>query len=205
MPKCNLSYWWSEGTCFCRRFYPIPVFSPTFAASQLNSALDHPTAFKGTAECRIQWHVRDQVCLEAVNILSFCTLLHEIAIVVFKIDVTVGDSNDQINKVNADIILHYLWQKFLSVEDSLIFHELNSVQCLLWNVESAECIQVIAAHPDTIFSISWNCDGSLFATTCKDKFIRVIDPRRGTVVAVRWPPTPHSLLWIFLNCFRFLF
>jgi len=55
---------------------------------------------------------------------------------------------------------------------------------MLWNVESAECIQTIAVHPDTIFSISWNRDGSLFATTCKDKCIRVIDPRAGTVVAV---------------------
>lgn len=56
-------------------------------------------------------------------------------------------------------------------------------KCMLWNVESAECIQTIAVHPDTIFSISWNRDGSLFATTCKDKCIRVIDPRAGTVVA----------------------
>lgn len=56
-------------------------------------------------------------------------------------------------------------------------------KCMLWNVELAECIQVVATHPDAIFSISWNRDGSLFATMCKDKFIRVIDPRRGTVVA----------------------
>lgn len=55
-------------------------------------------------------------------------------------------------------------------------------KCLLWNVELAECIRVVDVHPDVIFSISWNRDGSLFATTCKDKCIRVIDPRRGTVL-----------------------
>ena len=47
-----------------------------------------------------------------------------------------------------------------------------------------ECIQTISCHKDTIFSMSWNRDGSLFATTCKDKKIRVIDPRQNVVVAV---------------------
>jgi len=58
-------------------------------------------------------------------------------------------------------------------------------QCILWNTATGERLNVIAVHPDTIFSISWNHDGSLFATTCKDKQIRVIDPRRGAIVAVR--------------------
>ena len=58
------------------------------------------------------------------------------------------------------------------------------MQCILWNTATAERLSVIAIHPDTIFSVSWNLDGSLFATTCKDKQIRVVDPRRGTVVAV---------------------
>jgi len=57
-------------------------------------------------------------------------------------------------------------------------------QCAVWNTSTGDRLSVIDAHPDTIFSISWNLDGSLFATTCKDKKIRVVDPRRGTVVAV---------------------
>jgi WD40 repeat protein len=51
-------------------------------------------------------------------------------------------------------------------------------------VEKSEQVRVIAVHSDTIFSISWNRDGSLFATTCKDKKIRIIDPRQGNVVVV---------------------
>ncbi|CAG2238697.1 CORO2 [Mytilus edulis] len=54
-------------------------------------------------------------------------------------------------------------------------------KCILWNVEQAEPISVISEHPDSIYSISWNMDGSLFCTTCKDKQIRVLDPRTGSV------------------------
>ena len=42
-------------------------------------------------------------------------------------------------------------------------------------------ISEITCHTDLPMSISWNWDGSLFATTCKDKSLRVIDPRTGTV------------------------
>ncbi|XP_064645556.1 serine/arginine repetitive matrix protein 2-like isoform X4 [Lineus longissimus] len=54
---------------------------------------------------------------------------------------------------------------------------------ILWNIETAEPINIITCHTDTIFSISWNRNGSLFATTSKDKKIRVIDPRSGSVVS----------------------
>lgn len=40
----------------------------------------------------------------------------------------------------------------------------------------------IAAHTDTIYSMSFNYDGSLLSTTSKDKILRVIDPRKGEVV-----------------------
>jgi len=42
----------------------------------------------------------------------------------------------------------------------------------------------ITGHPDTIYSFDWNLDGSLIATTCKDKKIRVINPRNNEIVAV---------------------
>lgn len=49
---------------------------------------------------------------------------------------------------------------------------------LLWNLETAEIICEIEI-PEIPFSISWNYDGSRFLVTCKDKKIRVIDPRKG--------------------------
>ena len=58
-------------------------------------------------------------------------------------------------------------------------------QCIVWNVEQAEPVNIIDCHKDTIFSISWNREGSLFATTSKDKKLRTIDPRTCGVAAVR--------------------
>ncbi|KAG7234847.1 hypothetical protein CRUP_034268, partial [Coryphaenoides rupestris] len=37
-------------------------------------------------------------------------------------------------------------------------------------------------HPDVIFSVCWSRSGSLICTACKDKKVRVIDPRKGKVV-----------------------
>ncbi|CAI9735755.1 coronin-2B isoform X15 [Octopus vulgaris] len=54
-------------------------------------------------------------------------------------------------------------------------------KCILWNVEQAEPLNIINCHNDTVFSITWNREGSLFATTCKDRKIRVHDPRTAQV------------------------
>lgn len=55
----------------------------------------------------------------------------------------------------------------------------------VWNVGTGELVyQLTDAHPDLIYSVSWNKDGSAICTICKDKALRVIDPRRGTVLKV---------------------
>jgi coronin-2 len=54
----------------------------------------------------------------------------------------------------------------------------------IWNLETQQAINVIECHPDIIFSVSWNHNGSLIATTCKDKQLRIIDPRSGEVKQV---------------------
>lgn len=53
---------------------------------------------------------------------------------------------------------------------------------ILWNAATAEA-QIEIPFPDIIYSVSFNYDGSLFACTCKDKFTRVVDPRKGEVIA----------------------
>lgn len=67
---------------------------------------------------------------------------------------------------------------------------------LIWNVGTAEELyRLDSLHPDLIYNVSWNYNGSLFCSACKDKTVRIIDPRRGTLVAVcgpggqgwRWP------------------
>eukprot|EP00061_Rhincodon_typus_P009484 g33033.t1 len=55
---------------------------------------------------------------------------------------------------------------------------------IIWNVGTAEAmITLDEMHPDMIFSISWNRNGSLLCTTCKDKKLRVIDPRKEEIIA----------------------
>ncbi len=55
---------------------------------------------------------------------------------------------------------------------------------LIWNTATADQLFCLECHSDQIYSISWNYNGSLLATTCKDKKIRILDPRRGEVVHV---------------------
>jgi coronin-1B/1C/6 len=52
---------------------------------------------------------------------------------------------------------------------------------VIWNVGTGEPTVVIESHPDLVYSACWNWDGSKLLTTCKDKKIRVIDPRSGNV------------------------
>ncbi len=46
-------------------------------------------------------------------------------------------------------------------------------------------MKMIDSHPDVVLCMSFNTDGSLLATSCKDKTLRIIDPRSGTVLQVR--------------------
>lgn len=66
---------------------------------------------------------------------------------------------------------------------SLLFLQLQ--QILIWNLEIGEPVKMIDCHTDVILSMSFNTDGSLLATSCKDKKMRVIEPRSGAVMQVR--------------------
>ncbi|XP_035159166.1 coronin-6 isoform X6 [Callithrix jacchus] len=60
---------------------------------------------------------------------------------------------------------------------------------IMWNVGTGEVLLSLDdMHPDVIHSVCWNSNGSLLATTCKDKTLRIIDPRKGQVVAERARP-----------------
>jgi len=48
---------------------------------------------------------------------------------------------------------------------------------ILWDVENGSPVNVISCHGDVINSMCWNFNGSMLATSCKDKLARVIDPR----------------------------
>ncbi|XP_074017012.1 coronin-6 isoform X8 [Numenius arquata] len=55
---------------------------------------------------------------------------------------------------------------------------------ILWNVGTGEMLLVLEdMHTDLIYNVGWNRNGSLLVTTCKDKKVRVIDPRKQEIVA----------------------
>ncbi|XP_070772878.1 coronin-6 isoform X4 [Enoplosus armatus] len=64
---------------------------------------------------------------------------------------------------------------------------------IVWNVGTGEPLISMDDHPDLIYSISWNRNGSLFCTTCKDRRLRVCDPRKREVVATNFEE-PIALL-----------
>jgi coronin-1B/1C/6 len=53
----------------------------------------------------------------------------------------------------------------------------------VWDVEAQSEALSFNGHPDFIQSFEWNRKGSQIATTCKDKNIRIYDPRNSGAVA----------------------
>uniref|UniRef100_A0A8C5PW02 Coronin n=1 Tax=Leptobrachium leishanense TaxID=445787 RepID=A0A8C5PW02_9ANUR len=59
----------------------------------------------------------------------------------------------------------------------------------IWNVGTGESVIVLdELHSDLIYNVCWNYNGSLIMTTCKDKKVRVIDPRKNEIVAEKCAP-----------------
>ncbi|XP_054629166.1 coronin-B isoform X3 [Dunckerocampus dactyliophorus] len=56
---------------------------------------------------------------------------------------------------------------------------------MIWNVGTGQAMITLEdnMHPDVIYNVCWNRNGSLICTSCKDKSVRVIDPRTETIVA----------------------
>ncbi|XP_068010630.1 coronin-6 isoform X3 [Melanerpes formicivorus] len=60
---------------------------------------------------------------------------------------------------------------------------------ILWNVGTGETLLVLDnMHTDLIYNVGWNRNGSLLVTTCKDKKVRIIDPRKQQIVAEKEKP-----------------
>lgn len=74
-------------------------------------------------------------------------------------------------------------------------------QIIIWNVGTGEAMITLEdMHPDVIYNVSWNRNGSLICTSCKDKSVRVIDPRKETIVAV----SLFNFCVFSFHCFKFM-
>lgn len=66
---------------------------------------------------------------------------------------------------------------------------------MIWNLDSPEQViknpvRTITQHSDVVLSMSFNTDGSLLATTCKDRKVRLMEPRTGNLLQVPCTLTP---------------
>eukprot|EP00514_Thraustochytrium_sp_LLF1b_P002945 CAMPEP_0184519094 /NCGR_PEP_ID=MMETSP0198_2-20121128/6438_1 /TAXON_ID=1112570 /ORGANISM="Thraustochytrium sp., Strain LLF1b" /LENGTH=442 /DNA_ID=CAMNT_0026909577 /DNA_START=276 /DNA_END=1604 /DNA_ORIENTATION=- len=50
----------------------------------------------------------------------------------------------------------------------------------LWDVNKGEC-KIEIPHKELLQDVAWNSDGSILATSSKDKMMRLVDPRSGDV------------------------
>lgn len=65
----------------------------------------------------------------------------------------------------------------------------------IWNTKTQEAVSRVKVHPDLIYSVSWNYDGSLIATSCRDKKLRVVNPRTAEVLTVNISAIQKILRW----------
>ena len=78
-------------------------------------------------------------------------------------------------------VLHIEWHP--TAENVMISAGFDHL-VIVWDISaSAPILNIISCHIDMIYSLAINRDGSLIATTSKDKKLRVIEPRSGIVVS----------------------
>lgn len=76
-----------------------------------------------------------------------------------------------------------------------------SLQVLIWNVSSGDCLTEIECHEDVVYSLAFNLNGSLLATTCKDKLLRVMDARSGQVLQVNLSLIFYTFAYLADRCY----
>ncbi|KAI8982688.1 hypothetical protein BDB01DRAFT_836125 [Pilobolus umbonatus] len=71
---------------------------------------------------------------------------------------------------------------FHPVADNVLASASTDLTIKLWDIEKGIERQQITGHMEIIQSMSWNYNGSLLATTCRDKKLRVFDVRANKIV-----------------------
>ncbi|KAG0229697.1 Coronin-like protein crn1 [Actinomortierella wolfii] len=71
---------------------------------------------------------------------------------------------------------------FNPVAENVLLSASADLTMRLWDIEKGVEKQEITGHTEIIQSVSWNYNGTLVATTCRDKKIRVFDVRANKVV-----------------------
>lgn len=72
--------------------------------------------------------------------------------------------------------------KFHPTADNVLATAATDYLVQIWDIEAGKTLSTIDCHSNIIQSCSWNKNGSLLATSSKDKKLRLIDPRNNKVV-----------------------
>ncbi|NXV81181.1 COR2A protein, partial [Atlantisia rogersi] len=71
--------------------------------------------------------------------------------------------------------------------NNILFSSGYDYKIMIWNLDNMDAVisnpvKILDAHRDVVLSMSFNTDGSLLATACRDRKIRLVDPRAGTIL-----------------------
>ncbi|XP_067353002.1 coronin-2A isoform X2 [Channa argus] len=71
--------------------------------------------------------------------------------------------------------------------NNILFSTAYDYQIMIWNLDCSEQViknpvRTISHHTDVVLSMSFNTDGSLLATTCKDRKVRLIEAHSGNLL-----------------------
>jgi len=71
---------------------------------------------------------------------------------------------------------------FNPVAENILATSSTDLTLRIWDIRSGQEKISLDGHTDTIQSVAWSWDGKLILTTCKDKKLRIYDPRSKKVV-----------------------
>jgi len=71
--------------------------------------------------------------------------------------------------------------KWHPLAENVLLSAAFDYQIFIWDIGTQSALKQLDCHSDTIYCCAWNFNGTLLATTSKDKKVRVIDPISGEV------------------------
>ncbi|XP_046900596.1 coronin-2A isoform X2 [Hypomesus transpacificus] len=92
---------------------------------------------------------------------------------------------------------------------NILFSTAYDYQVMVWNLDGPEQVlknpvRTISLHTDVVLSLAFSPDGSRMASCCKDKKIRIIDPRTGTLLKEANCKTHRASKVLFLGNLKML-
>jgi len=74
--------------------------------------------------------------------------------------------------------------QFNPVANNILCSTSTDYSVKIWDIEKGNAVNSVdAQHSDIINAADWNANGSLVVTSCKDKKVRIVDPRANSVVS----------------------